>query len=445
MIMQPSMLSMNGNGEQPPEEGVHKVRVHSPDKKQYHNQGHATMIPRSQPGDGGQSLGCNFKKTGAINVEPSRLSDGSGGITLDYTNVDEATTRAIYAKAAEMEDDPQNRTLRAHQLMQMHLAGQSIVTVATQAEPAAPTVNPHMPGTYVAPGSNLNGAQMTVPAIAPVGAAHPQNPGQQQPVAAQPMPVQHMQPVQQQPDPWSAIHAMQGQFNQMMGMMQAMQQTAPAPMPLAPVQAPVPHAATVPELPGSIMDNSTSPNQPMAAVPELVAAAPVAAATAPAVQQPVKQADATYTADAVAEVIGKAFGSLKVPSLGFESHKPKHRVLFDLGAAGMQAAWFHWVTVEDNGVFLIYDTRFQYGNEYYPPNTGTETPITVDLPDQNLRYSCYSAGFTHNFGVFRVVCLFRVDEQTEQLPSPEEVGPEYDNPMQSGTTIESLLQNGGTV
>lgn len=104
------------------------------------------------------------------------------------------------------------------------------------------------------------------------------------------------------------------------------------------------------------------------------------------------------------------FASLGIPNLGPVAAKPTIRVQFDLGALGKQEAWYHWLVENDGCLFLIYDTRFEYGIRYTPPNLGQNQPLKIVLPDYKKKYSVYSLDFTHPFGVFYITNLVILDE-----------------------------------
>lgn len=119
--------------------------------------------------------------------------------------------------------------------------------------------------------------------------------------------------------------------------------------------------------------------------------------------------------------VAEGFRSLGIPNLGPTATKPAYRVQFDLGSAGKQEAWYHWVGEHDGGLFLIYDARFEYGIRYTPPNMGFNTPIKVKLPDHGKTYTVFSMDFTHPFGVFNITNLIIAPEmQTE--PEPNDFG-----------------------
>lgn len=119
------------------------------------------------------------------------------------------------------------------------------------------------------------------------------------------------------------------------------------------------------------------------------------------------------------ETVPTDFSCLQIPDLAAEAGRPKFRVQFDLGRLGKQEVWYHWV-IEHNGCLaLVYDTRFEFGMRYSPPDNG-KTPITVKLPDHGKEYSAISMDFSLPFGVFFITNLILVSNtKTDSNAGPE--------------------------
>jgi hypothetical protein len=117
------------------------------------------------------------------------------------------------------------------------------------------------------------------------------------------------------------------------------------------------------------------------------------------------------------DLLNESFAALKIPGLGPVAGKPKFRVIFNLGDAGTHTAWYHWVGTHGNGLFLIYDTRFEYGMQYVPPNLGVGRSIKVDIPDNDASYDVYSLDFVHPFGVFDIVNLVVAESPESGVPN----------------------------
>ena len=130
------------------------------------------------------------------------------------------------------------------------------------------------------------------------------------------------------------------------------------------------------------------------------------------------------------DLLNDAFDALKIPGLQPIAAKPKFRVIFNLGDAGTHTAWYHWVGTHSNGLFLIYDTRFEYGMQYVPPTLGVGRSIRVDIPDNDASYNVYSLDFVHPFGVFDIVNLVIAEEPVSSKPNQtmtDAMSPEYND------------------
>lgn len=62
--------------------------------------------------------------------------------------------------------------------------------------------------------------------------------------------------------------------------------------------------------------------------------------------------------------------------------RPEIRVYFNLGAGGEHLMRYHHITRSDKWLSMIYDNRFEYGNQFIPPTTKDgDPPITIRFPD----------------------------------------------------------------
>jgi len=109
--------------------------------------------------------------------------------------------------------------------------------------------------------------------------------------------------------------------------------------------------------------------------------------------------------DEAFKLLRTGFDSLAIPDLGPSPVKPQHKLTFDLGEGGKLTSWYHWVNEQDDGLFLIYDTRFDYGTVFEPPNLGERRPIRVTHTATSRSWDVYSLGFVHSFGVFNIINL----------------------------------------
>ena len=107
------------------------------------------------------------------------------------------------------------------------------------------------------------------------------------------------------------------------------------------------------------------------------------------------------------------FETLNLPFVdGPLPRKAKKRVIFEIPGAGKQMANFHDVIVSKECVTLVYDTRYEEGQQYEPPELG-EAVITLHIPKgretRTLRVS--SMGFSFTFGVFDMIVLIKHAEE----------------------------------
>jgi hypothetical protein len=87
--------------------------------------------------------------------------------------------------------------------------------------------------------------------------------------------------------------------------------------------------------------------------------------------------------------------------------RPQYETYFEMTKMGTMAARYHAVVPGQDCVALIYDTRFQDGFQYLPPNLGEER-ITVSVPklDEGV-YTCSSLGLHLSLGCLDVVILIK--------------------------------------
>ena len=107
--------------------------------------------------------------------------------------------------------------------------------------------------------------------------------------------------------------------------------------------------------------------------------------------------------------------ALQIDGLSETAKRPTAQVNFDFGELGIQSAYYHWATQQGNGLYLIFDTRYDYP-VYLPPNLGATRPVVVELANLKggpAKVPCLSVGFTFMFGVFRIVILVITGEQTQ--------------------------------
>jgi hypothetical protein len=104
------------------------------------------------------------------------------------------------------------------------------------------------------------------------------------------------------------------------------------------------------------------------------------------------------------------FESLKIEFLVEDKPKrPQYETYFEMSKMGTMAARYHAVVVGQQCLALVYDTRFEDGFQYLPPNLGEEK-ITVSVPklDDGV-YTCSSLGLHWSMGCLDVVILIKHD------------------------------------
>ena len=108
--------------------------------------------------------------------------------------------------------------------------------------------------------------------------------------------------------------------------------------------------------------------------------------------------------------IQTAFSKLQIPFFsGVKPERPQYEVYFEMAKLGTISARYHAVVAGDACVALIYDTRFEDGFQYLPPNLGEEQ-IMVSVPKTKETYACSSLGLHWSLGCLDVVILIRYKE-----------------------------------
>lgn len=108
--------------------------------------------------------------------------------------------------------------------------------------------------------------------------------------------------------------------------------------------------------------------------------------------------------------IQTAFSTLQIPFFsGVKPERPQYEVYFEMTKLGTMSARYHAVIAGDACVALIYDTRFEDGFQYLPPNLGDEQ-IKISVPKTKETYLCSSLGLHWTLGCLDVVILIRYKE-----------------------------------
>jgi len=444
---------------QPPDR--HGFVAHTPDPTKYHYPDdravskmrsgiRAVMIPRATRYGGSRGFTSG---PGIANVEPADPDTGAGGITLDLAQVDATLSKAAYAKAVAMTDDPEEQILRAYQLMGM--GQRNLPTQKLAAEPPEPPrENPLMPNEYVVPKSRPGGAQIVT--------ENPLTPGTKKlPVRLHPQNVSVQREVGNDQPPFQANGHMAPDLQTVQMMAQMSQTMAELANAVASIQAPrhvelpsVPQRATADRIrkatPEPEEDDEEEEETELVDVWEKGEPQPVkkAAKAKPKAKPKELEEEKEIVAGGkismipkskAIEIVKEGMASLSIPNLSVVAEKPKFRVEFDLGRLGKQSAWYHWVCQHGNGLFLIYDTRFEYGAQYSPPDLGPEQPITVRLPDHDKEYRVYSTDFVHPFGCFNIVNLIVAKDRPLAGSADEVLTPRIEEAMDGISDIPELM------
>jgi|694.fasta_scaffold29027_3 hypothetical protein len=107
------------------------------------------------------------------------------------------------------------------------------------------------------------------------------------------------------------------------------------------------------------------------------------------------------------------FDSLSIPFLKSDkAERPKFETYFELGKFGTMAARYHTVAEGKDCLALVYDTRFEDGFQYLPPNLGEES-ISISVPQLNKSWNCNSFGLHYTLGCLDVVILLTTSESKQ--------------------------------
>lgn len=360
-VLKPGMAPLGPTvvDNRPPEEGPYKVRCYTPDRNSYHKVAGGTMIPRaSDDRFTGRSPGS--RRTPATLNVVEVTDEGDKQLAQTTVPAASASTRTP-EPAMDTSLSQEEQIIRMYQGM-----GINVVPMGSSSESSA----------------------------VPVSQFH--EPVAEQPVSTQPYvpaPVTQTQPATTYPQP-SPVQpdGLQQLAGLLASLIQAQQSPPQQAMPVVPQPAP-------PTAPPPVLQ----PEQPQA--------------------EEKSAEERLYTREQLLErvdgAVQAALDRLGIPGLRLEPQPPQFSVEFDLGQAGVISSRYHWVGQQGDGLLLFYDTRFQYGQVYTPPNLG-ETQITVRLPDHGRSFKCVSNSFVQSFGVFKIAIMVVVGELTQPKPVDSE-------------------------
>lgn len=319
--------------------------------------GGATQIPLAR--NDGRSYGFDHERLGVLNVDPEL----PGGFSIDFSGVSNKKELAPVLRSAVDKagmEDPYEAWKAVKESLGMWKPKDPQPPKADKRPQETKNELPPIPG-YTIPRADSDGNQIMPAQDFPVQPVQAQT--QAQPVAVEPTPAR----VEGQNDRMDSIE------KQLLRMGQMVSQLNQIMTPASTQPATVPQPAANSE---QLIDKSSA-------------------------EPPAR----TGTGDLVE--VGKL---LKLP---FDLHpsgtKPKFQVYFDLGGGGTISAYYHHVSLQEDSIFLYYDVRFEFGQQYVPPDR--EEPLTLQIPALKKEVRAFYRGQSDSFGVFDVYVLI-IDKKT---------------------------------
>ena len=107
-------------------------------------------------------------------------------------------------------------------------------------------------------------------------------------------------------------------------------------------------------------------------------------------------------------VISEAFAKLEIPFLTADvPSKPCFTVYFEFDQFGTLSSKYHQVIDSKQCLVLVYDTRFEYGQQYLPPVLDINQPVTVGVQATGVNYQVASVGLSWTMGCLDFVLLIK--------------------------------------
>lgn len=96
------------------------------------------------------------------------------------------------------------------------------------------------------------------------------------------------------------------------------------------------------------------------------------------------------------------------------AHKATKQVVFEIPNAGKHMTRFHDVIDAKDCIVLVYDTRYEDGNQYVPPEIDPSMKIVVHVGSKNnlKSYEVASLGLNYSFGVFDHIVLVKTPDSS---------------------------------
>ena len=376
------------------------VRAETPDPTKYHENYNGipgTMLPRSARG--GESLAFDPNKPQMVIVDPG---EAGGGFQLDISELAKQSGRFnSAANRAAVLEDPAAFYKELSQESQEKSQIKKQLTAKLQEKMKEPIVpEPLKP----------------IDALPSIGQSNPQP-------APQPQPLQAFLP-EPGPTPAPVDPQIRQQDEQRMEQLYRQSDVSGALDQLLQEEKlkAATEAAHNPELAHirqSVEQQGTAINSIVGAVNSLIesmrkpAAPPTPPSTPTPEAEPAAEAsdpDEAHQKEVEANIAG--FADLKIPFLsGAKPSKPEYDVYFEMGDKGTMAARFHAVVPGKSCLALVYDTRFEHGFQYLPPNLG-EQEIEVSVPKlDGAVFNCSSLGLHWSLGCLDVVIMIKHDQE----------------------------------
>jgi hypothetical protein len=420
----------------------------------------------------GRSKGFDANEPGLVHVDPDAPD---GGVIFDPNTVSEAAMdRAVadseyphevfyrlgtpapalgfgrggFAGGAQQDETPRVNPMRPKDYVVPKAAPDGAQYVNDSARPLVPreyqyhtyredlAVKPVPPLSSLSPLPGLPNQQAVRPEVGqvaqPAYQPPPQPAYQPQPVYQPPQPAYPpayqpayappYQPPQPAYDPGALRQVLEGLSNISDRLSAVEHRHAPPPMP----QGPPPSLATMPVAGGTLTTNREPAdygdlkpirkrrNRPDA---EDDGDAPAPRRGLVAADQESRQTLRQYKeADPDESTIITGFETLECPWLtGPLANKPKCKVVFEIPGGGQMLAHYHGVVEAENCVSLVYDTRYEEGQQYLPPILPEHT-ITLRVPHLKKSFRVRSMGIQYPVGVIDHVVLYKDVDVAEQDP-----------------------------
>lgn len=131
--------------------------------------------------------------------------------------------------------------------------------------------------------------------------------------------------------------------------------------------------------------------------------APMSQTTLPSNATAIQSIGSTFQGEA--EGSSPVCTSLNIPFItGDKPEKAKVEVLFEIPNLGVMSARYHAVVEGNQSLVLVYDTRFEDGNQYVPPELH-DVLINVKVPKLKQSWLCLSTGLHFSLGALDFVVL----------------------------------------